>query len=108
MNTESDALLAFAAATGTELYDTDIDARTGEAWGWMVEAVRTHETIEQFIESSAHYAECTPPKHGEIAGFTFVAFTKIQARRGDTRRPLSVIDFGDVRYALDTDLTAFV
>ena len=96
------ALIAFAAATNNELFDAEYN--NGE---WMVKAVETHETIENFIEASKNYAECTCEKYGEIAGFKFVAFSKVQIRKGDTRRQLSVIDFGDVRYAIDTDLTNF-
>lgn len=96
----SQALAALAAATNSELYDNE--------YQWMVGAVETHETLDQFVESSAKWNERTSAKHGEIAGFKFVAWSKVQVRRGDTRQSLSVIDFGDVRFALDTDLTNFV
>lgn len=93
---------ALAAATNNELYDPEYNG--GE---WMIEAVETRETIENFVEASNSYAECTREKFGEIAGFKFVAFAKVQLRKGHQRRQLSVIDFGDVRYALDCDLTDF-
>jgi len=96
------ALAAIAAATNNELFDPDYNG--GE---WMIEAVETRETIENFIEASNGYNSCTREKRGEIAGFPFVAFSEIQVRKGDRRRPLSVIDLGDVRYALDCDLTDF-
>lgn len=101
--TMTENLAAFAAATNNELFDAGYNG--GE---WMIEAVETHETIDNFVEASNSYNECTREKFGEIAGFKFVAFSKVQLRKGDTRRALSVIDFGDVRYALDTDLTDFV
>jgi hypothetical protein len=94
------ALAAVAAATNNEIYDSDFCG--GD---WMVEAVETRETIEDFVAASNNYAECTAEKFGEIAGFKFVAFSRVQLRKGDKRRPLSVIDFGDVRFALDADLT---
>jgi hypothetical protein len=31
----------------------------------------------------------------------------MQARRGDARRPLSVVDLGDVRYVLECNLSHF-
>ncbi len=99
MNTQ---LQAFAAATNNELFDADYNG--GE---WMIEAVETRETIEHFVEASNGYRECTREKFGEIAGFKFVAFSEVQVRKGDQRRQLSVIDFGDVRYALDCDLTNY-
>ena len=101
------AFAALAAATNNEVFDADLK-KDGAPWGWSGEAVETRETIENFVESSNGYNECTKEKYGEIAGFKFVAFREIQVRKGDTRRALSVIDFGDVRYALDCDLTAYL
>ena len=95
-------IMKFAAATNNELFDPEY--KGGE---WMVEAVETQETIENFVEASNRYHECTREKFGEIAGFKFVAFGMIQPRKGDQRRALSVVDFGDVRVAIDTDLTNF-
>ncbi|MDR1529832.1 MAG: DUF5710 domain-containing protein [Burkholderiales bacterium] len=92
-----------AAATNDEIYDAEYNG--GE---WMTEHVETAETLDDFVNSSRHYNESTAAKRGEIAGFPFVAFTKIQPRKGDPRRSLSVIDFGEKRIALDgTDLTDF-
>lgn len=99
MNTQ---FQAFAAATNNELFDPEYNG--GE---WMIEAVETRETIENFVEASNSYAECSREKFGEIAGFKFVAFAKVQVRKGQPRRQLSVIDFGDLRVALDCDLTYF-
>lgn len=99
MNTQ---FQAFAAATNNELFDPEYNG--GE---WMIEAVETRETIENFVEASNSYAECSREKFGEIAGFKFVAFAKVQVRKGQPRRQLSVIDFGDLRVALDCDLTDF-
>ncbi|MFA6904415.1 MAG: hypothetical protein WC236_15175 [Gallionellaceae bacterium] len=93
---------AFAAATKNELFDPEYNG--GE---WMVEAVETHETIDQFIDSSKNYASRTVEKFGEIAGFKFVAWKEVQPAKGKQRRQLSVIDFGDVRIALNCDLTYF-
>ncbi len=100
--TNSQALAAFAAATHNELFDVEYNG--GE---WMVHAVKTAETIEQFIESSNKYASCTKDKFGEIAGFKFVAWKEIQIAKGQQRQSLSVIDFGDFRMAIDCDLTNF-
>jgi hypothetical protein len=96
------ALRTFAAATSNELYDPDYNG--GE---WMIEAVETQESIADFVAASANYQESTAPKFGEIAGFKFVAFSKVQVRKGDQRRELSVVDFGFARFALNADLTNF-
>ena len=98
----TEKLAAFAAATNNELFDAEYNG--GE---WMIEAVETRETIESFVVSSNGYNECTHEKFGEIAGLKFVAFSKVQPRKGDQRRALSVIDFGDLRIAIDADLTDF-
>lgn len=101
--TVTEKLAAFAAATNNELYDAEYNG--GE---WMCGAIETMETIEDFVQASNGYNECTREKFGEIAGLKFVAFSKIQPRKGDPRRSLSVIDFGDVRIAVAADLTYFV
>lgn len=96
-------LAAFAEATNNELFDTD--PRFEE---WMVESVETQETLENFIESSKVWAEKSAKmESGEIAGFKFISWNKVQVRKGEQRRSLSVIDLGDVRYAIDTDLSYF-
>ena len=100
--TMTEKLAAFAAATNNELFDPEW--RGGE---WMVEAVETHETLEQWEESAKGWNERTPMKSGEIAGFPFRAWKQVQAVKGQQRRAMSVIDFGDVRFAIDDDLTNF-
>lgn len=100
------ALNAFAAATNGELYDLDLDPN-GEIYGWMVEAVETQESIADFVTASEAYSERTAPKHGVIAGFQVVSFREVQLRRGATRRPLSVVDFGTARFVLDADLSVW-
>lgn len=100
MTTEN--LKKFAAATNNELLDADW--KDGE---WMVEAVETRETLEQWEESSKNWNERSSMKRGEIAGFPFIAWSNAQAIKGQPRRKMSVIDFGDVRYSIDADLTNF-
>lgn len=102
MQTMTEKLAAFAAATHNELFDAEYNG--GE---WMTEAVETRETIEDFLEASKSYNECTREKFGEVAGMKFVAFSKVQTCKGDQRTALSVIDFGDLRIAIDVDLTDF-
>lgn len=95
-------ILKFAAATNNELFDSEW--KGGE---WMTEAVETHETIGNFIDASKNYAKCSPSKTGTIAGFPFIAWRQIQVSKGKKRRSLSVVDFGDVRFAIETDLSDF-
>lgn len=101
--TKIEILNAIAAATNNEIYDPEW--RGGQ---WMVEAVETHETIDDFIASSDEWNERSAKMNrGTIAGFPFVSWANVQARRGDQRRALSVIDIGNVRIAINTDLTDF-
>lgn len=96
-------LTNFSAATNNELFDAEW--KGGE---WMVEHVETQETLAQFEESSHQWASRTSLQRGEIAGLPFIAWSNAQARKGDTRQAMSVIDLGDVRIALPgTDLTIF-
>lgn len=92
-------LKKFAAATNNELFDADY--KGGE---WMIEAVETQESLDDFVAASKGWNERSAMKQGEIAGFKFVAWKNVQARKGQPRRDMTVIDFGDVRFAIDADL----
>lgn len=96
-------LQALHDLTGGDLYDAEW--KGGE---WMCEAVRTHETIDQFIESSQAWAERSAMKRGTIAGLSCVVWERVQAVRGQARRSMAVIDFGDVRVALDHTLADWI
>jgi hypothetical protein len=96
-------LSALSKATNGEVFDLEYNG--GE---WMLRAVETQETLEQFAESSADWNDCSATKRGEIAGLPFVAWSRVQVRKGDTRDSLSVIDFGDRRIAVSVDLTIFL
>lgn len=102
-------IAVFAAATKNELYDTDI-CEEGTPYGWQVYAVETQETLDQYIEASeCCWIESTRAMPGVIAGFPFVAWHRIQVKKGQPRDSMSVVDFGNVRMVLrGTDLTNFV
>lgn len=103
----TEKLAAFSAATNNELFDMDLQ-KDGTPYGWMVEAVETHETLEMWEESSKGWNESTAMKTGEIGGFPFRAWKNVQAVKGQPRHSMSVVDLGDVRIALPgTDLTVF-
>ena len=97
-------LAAFAAATNNELFDPDYNG--GE---WLVDAIETHETLEQFEQSSKGWATVSPMKTGHIAGMPYRAWPVAQAMKGQPRQAISVVDFGDVRIALPgTNLSMFI
>ena len=100
--TTAQKLQAFAAATQNQLFDPEFQG--GE---WMVHDVETHETLDHWTESSKQWNERSIMKRGEIAGFPFLAWKNTQLRKGQERTSRSVIDFGDVRFAIECDLTNY-
>ena len=82
----NEQLKAFAAATNNEMFDPVY--KGGE---WMVEAVETRETLEQFAESAQNWAARTAQKSGEIGGFKFIAWASCQAVKGQPRRKMLVV-----------------
>lgn len=95
-------LKKFAAATNNELFDPDYKGGT-----WMVEAVKTRKTIEQFGKSSSKWSDRIGEQRGTIGGFPFVSWKSVKVSGGRPRRAMSVVDLGDVRYALEADLSRF-
>jgi len=103
MKTFEEKLKAFSAATGNELYDADEGFEE-----WLVEAVETNESIDDFKAARKGWNEAGIfAGEGEIAGFPFISWTRCQAMKGQTRRDVSVVDFGDRRIVLDADLSVF-
>lgn len=87
---------ALSDITSGNLFDAD-----WEGGQWMARAVETHETIEQFIQSSKSWKESTAAVRGTIAGMPCVTWKQMQAVAGQQRDSLTVIDFGDVRMAVN-------
>lgn len=96
------ALEMLHEATSGSLYDTE-----WEGGSWMCEAVQTAETLVAFEAAAKNYAECGPVERGVLAGFAFIHFGIVQVAKGHQRRSLSVIDLGDVRFAVADDLTLY-
>jgi hypothetical protein len=94
------ALRAIADATGDNLLDLG-----AEGWEWLVEAVTTADTVDDFATASRSYRECRVPVRGTLAGLPALAFAEVQVVKGAQRRAFSVIDLGDVRVALEEDIS---
>ena len=92
----------FAQATNNEFCDPAY-----ENGKWLVEAVETRESLEDFVSASKNWSESSVPNAGEIGGFKFISWEQVQVRKGEPRRALSVVDFGNVRVALKADLSDF-
>ncbi len=104
MNTFSAKIADFDKATEGEIFDATM--KYGKN-GWMIDAVQTKETIAQFEESSATWTERSQPKAGNIAGMPFIFWKIVQVKKGEQRRHMCVVDFGDCRMVLDFDPTEF-
>jgi hypothetical protein len=74
-------------------------------WDWLVEAVLTADTLETFVTASRSYRERRVPVRGTLAGLPAIAWAQVQRHKGAQRRALSVIDLGDVRVALNEDIS---
>lgn len=96
------ALALISQATGGDLYDADY-----EGGSWMCQAVQTADTVSDFEAAAKNYAEAGTIERGELAGFPFVHFGVVQVAKGTQRQSLSVIDLGDVRFAIADDLTNY-
>ena len=94
---------AIAEATGDNLLALD-----AEGWEWLVEAVTTADTLEDFATASRSYRECRVAVRGTLAGLPALAWAQVQVAKGAQRRALSVIDLGDVRVALDEDISEWM
>ncbi|MBU0916336.1 hypothetical protein [Aquabacterium parvum] len=98
----SQQLAAFAEATRNDVFDPSWEGGT-----WMVKSTETQESLADFEAASKGWIECSNAIRGEIAGLPYIAWERVQARKGDQRRALSVVDFGDRRIAIDEDLSQF-
>ena len=99
-----DKLKHFAKATeNDDIYDPDWKGGT-----WMVGAVETQESIDDFLKSSKFWCEKTTPISGGIAGLPAVCWVKAQVMKGDQHRSISVVDFGNCRVEIDADLSEFI
>lgn len=84
MTTEQQILAAFDEA-GHEYLDMD-------------DLVKTQDTLENFRSASADWAEGKLIAECTYGGYAALEFDGVQAAKGQPRRALTVIDFGDARY----------
>ena len=70
------------------------------------DAVDTRETLEDFENSAKnHWNEWKGKTTGTICGFPFIEWQMVRARKGDTRRPVAVVDIGDCRIVFDIEIS---
>ena len=98
--TKTEALQALHDTTGGDLYDAN-----WQGGSWMHTATETADTLDQFVAASERWNEVGCVRECRVAGLRAVYFGEVQARKGDTRRELTVIDLGDVRVAVAADVS---
>lgn len=98
--TTAESLQALHDATGGDLYDAN-----WQGGSWMVSTTETADTLDEFVKGSAGWNERGCVRKFRVAGLRAVYFGEVQARKGDTRRELTVIDLGDVRVAVSADVS---
>jgi len=83
----------------TSLTNDQIEALLDEiGCGACVEDLTwTQETIADWINSSAGWAERRGYELDECDGYPYVLFERAQVRKGQPRTDIYVVDFGDVR-----------
>lgn len=92
MEINTEKLNAFADATNGDIYDKN--------YSWMFPEVLTRDSLEDFIESSSFWSECSRTHQGRFNDVLYLSWENSQARKGDMRDSLTVLDFGDVRVSL--------
>lgn len=97
-----DAFLAFMQATDNDIYDPE-----WQGGSWLDEVEWTYQTLDQLAQEAKTWQERRHPEYGYIANVKFVTYPMVQIKKGDTRAPFSVVDFGDIRMIIRSDLTFY-
>lgn len=92
----------FKAVSNTTL-DKDLFDGEYNKNDWSCTAVETQETLGNYDDSRGEWSEVAGRVEGAVAGFKFIGWVTVQIKKGQARRSLTVIDFGDFRMALDFD-----
>ncbi len=59
--------------------------------------VFTRDTIENFEVARNNYAETGSLQTGSVGSFKTLELSRVQARKGDPRKDVQIIDFGSIR-----------
>jgi hypothetical protein len=87
--------------------DSTPDNNLYEENNWLIGAVETGETLQDFENSRKSWNECKSRTEGELSGFKYLCFSGVQIKKGDIRRAMTVVDFGELRVVLDFDAKFF-
>jgi len=98
MEISKDLIKRFNEATNYELwYDDDEE--------FSSTYVVTRDTLQDFLNSTP--AIRSGYFKGELGGFKYIGWETFQARKGDTRTSVSIVDFGEHRLYIETDVSLY-
>lgn len=90
-------LLQLDELTNSEIYDN----KDGD---YVYETVETRDTLDDFKTNCGKWAECEKPFKGSLGDFSYIGWSNVQARKGDMRNPITIIDLGSARISLRHDI----
>jgi hypothetical protein len=96
---------AVMQATGTDSPPDAVKAVQNDPVMAQQARAAAADTLDQFVAASEGWNEVGCVRECRVAGLRAVYFGEVQARKGDTRRELTVIDLGDVRVAVAADVS---
>ena len=85
------------AASNSEIYDI-------EHGDWVYPTVETRDTLDDFKANCGKWAECEKPFKGSLGEFSYIGWSIAQARKGDMRNPITIIDLGLARISIRADI----
>lgn len=101
MTIPTDILQKLDKATNSEVYDA--------AYGdFVYTTVETKDTLEDFKNNSAAWAERGKFFKGKLDDFNYIGWDKAQPRKGHQRDPITIIDLGEIRIALRHDVRELI
>jgi len=90
-------LLQLDELTNSEIYDN----KDGD---YVYETVETRDTLDDFKTNCGKWAECEKPFKGSLGEFSYIGWSNVQARKGDMRNPITIIDLGSARISIRHDI----
>tara|TARA_R110002153_G_scaffold157769_1_gene309839 strand:+ start:320 stop:622 length:303 start_codon:yes stop_codon:yes gene_type:complete len=94
---DEDTLLQLDKLTNSKIYDS----QDGD---YVYQTVETRDTLDDFKTNSGQWAECGKPFKGLLGEFSYIGWSSVQARRGDMRDPITIIDLGSARISMRHDI----
>ena len=94
---DEDTLLQLDKLTNSKIYDS----QDGD---YVYQTVETRDTLDDFKTNSGQWTECGKPFKGLLGEFSYIGWSNVQARKGDMRDPITIIDLGSARISMRHDI----